>query len=277
MTRNKPVIEFNAHTLGRLDRLVKEGLLHVASVAERLESKQQPWPTLALQLRAMTESIHTFTYAYSFRSVRDCLILGRSLFELALDIGYMCTDLEPLLQKAARHAQQKSFRDLQRTLSIEVPKLHIRWTGNLDATRVPGLRDALEEFTNARGKEKRKWTDTTIAERLNQVCDHYGSDVTTPMKLAFFAFYRHGSEAVHGTLFSTLFVLGQTSPANPANGEDFSQYQTDMLCMCAMTVNGIEQSILSMLQQVHSHDEMLKETVRTAAAREKEIFSELRK
>ena len=81
---------------------------------------------------------------------------------------------------------------------------------------LPGLSEALDEYTNKRGREVRDWTPATIEERINAVterCKRAG----ICLGAAVFAIYRPSSELLHGTYYGVNYFW-QGSRERPARG-----------------------------------------------------------
>ena len=79
---------------------------------------------------------------------------------------------------------------------------------------LPGLPEALAEYTNKRGREVRDWTPSSIEERIDTIterCKRAG----LCFGAAVFAIYRPSSELLHGTFYGVNYFW-QGSRDQPA-------------------------------------------------------------
>lgn len=151
--------------------------------------------------------------------VRDCFPVARSAVETFVNATYVLAGGEPLAEKAIRHAQQKLYRDLDRSVGRGEHKIHIAASSMPDIKGQAELKAALEEFTTARGREK-NWTDDSVPMRIEKVGQILGVVPASGLLGAYALIYGDASEIIHGSLFGIhLFYQGRTK--SPANVEDF--------------------------------------------------------
>ena len=189
------------------------------------------WVSLIPLLYAVTDSSDTLIMLSQKGNLRDCFVIGRTIFETIVNALYICTQGDKAARKAKRHAYQKAYRDLERDLQINTEKISIRWTGKDNLPKDPELNFAIEEFTSKAGREITSWTPENVKERIELISSKYGNKVSRQLQFGLLSIYRHSSEIAHGTLFGALFALGMTSPGTPKTSEELAQYQRGQLSM----------------------------------------------
>jgi hypothetical protein len=110
--------------------------------------------------------------------------------------------------------RQKRWRDLSREANIGGWRMTISRDVGLTPDDLPGLPEALQEYTNKRGREVRDWTPASIEERIDAVtqrCKQAG----LCFGAAVFAIYRPSSELLHGTYYGVNYFW-QGSREQPA-------------------------------------------------------------
>lgn len=132
--------------------------------------------------------------------VRDSLVLSRAVVETAINVAYIIAGGPKLAELAQRHALQKTFRSGNRSGRLGGINFVVSSTPSIDPSHVAGLEDALKEFTNARGTEKRQWTSDNIDKRLELIASKFERPAIA-LTGAMLTVYRDSSEILHGTFF----------------------------------------------------------------------------
>lgn len=138
--------------------------------------------------------------------VKDCHIITRSLVETIVNTCYILTEGDKAALQAFRHAEQRSFRELNRSANVGEFEIKLFMTNAPKAEDIQGMTDMINEFTSARGREK-NWTDLTINERVELIRSKHPKSATL-LSISVFWSYRLSSEITHGSLYSILKVLG---------------------------------------------------------------------
>lgn len=170
----------------------------------------------ALMLQALGVSINSILILTLNRdmAIRDGFGIARSAVETAVNAAYIAVGGEPMAEQAVRHMLQKRWRDLSRATTIGGWRMTVNRDVGLTPEDLPGLPEALEEYTNKRGREVRDWTPASIEERIDAVaerCKRAGLCFGT----ALFAIYRPSSELLHGTYYGVNYFW-QGSRERPA-------------------------------------------------------------
>jgi hypothetical protein len=169
-----------------------------------------------LMLQAVGVSIHSVLALTQHRdmAIRDGFGIARSAVETAVNAAYIAVGGEPMAEQAVRHMRQKRWRDLSREANIGGSRMTVSRDVGLTPDDLPGLPEALEEYTNKRGREVRDWTPASIEERIDTVterCERAG----LCFGAAIFAIYRPSSELLHGTYYGVNYFW-QGSRTQPA-------------------------------------------------------------
>jgi len=126
-----------------------------------------------LMLQAVGVSIHSVLALTRSRdmAIRDGFGIARSAVETALNAAYIAVGGHPLAAQAVRHMRQKRWRDLSRHTHIGGWRIQVSRDVGLAPSDLAGLPEALEEYTNKRGREVRDWTSASIEERVDAVAE----------------------------------------------------------------------------------------------------------
>jgi len=132
--------------------------------------------------------------------VRDSFPVARCAVEALINAAYVLSGGDKVAERAIRHAQQKAFRELDRSYgrgeftfrikAVEIPDLH----------QDTQLRKALDEFTSKQGKEK-NWTDDSVPMRIEKIGQTLGVVPASNFLGAYSLVYSDSSEIIHGSLF----------------------------------------------------------------------------
>jgi hypothetical protein len=151
-------------------------------------------------------------------AIRDGFGIARSAVETALNGSYIAVGGAPVAEQALRHMRQKRWRDLNREAYLGGSRMTLSRDIGLTAEDLPGLPEALDEYTNPRGREVRDWTTATVEERIDVISDRckraglcFGSAV--------FAIWRPSSELLHGTYYGVNYFW-QGSRERPVSSHE---------------------------------------------------------
>lgn len=164
-------------------------------------------------IKRIIESNESILILSESKKVSDVFALSRMVLELGINLGYISTRPEELIEKSLKHAHQKIYRDLDRTLEIDNLKVSI---GIKDLSQVQiteKLQNAIDEYTNTNGKEVRDWTGIdkdNLFTKLKAIIKKHGEGIGTVYTLATFQIYRYSSEILHATTFGIMFSAGLT-------------------------------------------------------------------
>lgn len=177
-----------------------------------------------LMLQAAGVSIHSLLALTRERdmSIRDGFGIARSVIETAVNAAYIAVGGETVAEQAIKHMRQKRWRDLSREASVGGWRMKVRMDVDVLPDDVPGLPEALKEYTNKRGSEVRDWTPDNIEKRIDAVAKKCpGADL--PFGAAVFAIYRPSSELLHGTYYGVEYFWQGSSNQYVGTKEAFDR------------------------------------------------------
>lgn len=184
----------------------------------------------------------------SHYQVRDSFLTARTIFELTLNIGYISCEGKSALDKAKRHMNQKSYRDLERKLNIESINLSVQTLGIENLIISEELKKSLEEYTTQKGLEVRAWTGENVFKKIEIISKKYGQKVNDILNIGLFNIYRHGSEIAHGTLFGLFYIIGATSfNKRPKNTEDLLISHRQHLTLIILSISMLIEANLTFM------------------------------
>ena len=179
-------------------------------------------------------------------SIRDCFGIARSIFESSVNVAYIAAVGPPVALRAMRHAMQKAYRSLLRT---EPDELRIP-PGCLPpaADMIPGMPEALGEFTRANGTELTDWAGLSVHGKLAVIIEHYPG-VRLNMSVSLGSIYRDASEILHGTLYAAA-MFGEPRldmTGSPRSFED--RYVFDHLLTLFTAISGSANGMLEVVTE----------------------------
>lgn len=213
-----------------------------------------------LMLQAVGVSVHSVLALTRERdmSIRDCFGIARSAVETAINAAFIAISGEPMAQKAIRHMRQKRWRDLRRHGRVGNHKIAVSRDVQLSVDDLPGLREALEEYTSRRGDEIRDWTPENLETRIAAITTRHGR-AGLCLGVASFSIYRPASELLHGTFYGVNFFW-QGSRDTPARGRDefdeiwMTEHFVTLLTALFFAVSGVIDAISAVYQLAKHSD-----------------------
>lgn len=177
-------------------------------------------------------------------SIRDCLGIARSIFESSVNVAYIASVGPPAALRAMRHATQKSYRDLLRTDpdKLKLPPKPLPPPADM----IPGMAEALGEFTRTNGTEQTDWAGLSVHGKLAVIFERYPG-VRLNMSVSLGSIYRDASEILHGTFYAAAMFWEPQLDENgsPRSFED--RYVFDHLMVLFTAISG---SVNGMLEVV---------------------------
>jgi hypothetical protein len=193
----------------------------------------------------------------------DAWVAARTAFLTIINICFIAAKGEAAADRAWRHAYQKGYRDLDRTVSINDIRWLLRWEGKgaIDLNQMPELKHAIEEFSTKSGKEKTAWTEEALDEQIAAIDKKFGGELATRLAFGRLVIYRHASEFAHGTLFSWLWQLGFTTPGGePKLSSDFEDTPRDNALIALVALSVCVQAAIEIVSKVVSNTEFPKQS-----------------
>jgi hypothetical protein len=201
--------------------LLAESSLAKGLLSEKLDQRSEQSKVLlgscCQTAVAITKLCDEWKYFYS-----DAVILSRAFIEKIINFCYLLVCDKNEFDSFFKHTVQKSYRKLDRSISIGDLNLKMKFCGNIDLENSPLLKESLEEYTSKSGKEKTHWTSVSLENRIKLLSDR------TNLNIGFFMMntliiYEDASESLHGTLYGCSYYTGAYEPnldtTNPSEVE----------------------------------------------------------
>jgi len=141
----------------------------------------------------------------------EAIVLARAFVERVINFCYLLVCDESEYQNFLKYSLQKGYRKLDRHIAVGNKIVGIKYTGGIEPDTVPGLSDALKDFTSGHGREITHWTKASISERLSVISQRTSINVEGFM-VNMLSIYEDASEALHGTLYGVSFHTGAHQP-----------------------------------------------------------------
>ena len=199
--------------------------IHSLSSSEGVESA--PWTaaqqeiarTIALMVQGIGVSIHSIVKltASLDMGIRDCFGIARSVCEGSINVAYIIAGGSEVAARAHRHAFQKGYRDAAREWEIG----SIRWSNPMPPpTAIPGLVEALAEFTRRNGSEVTDWATHNLLQKQEVISARF-PDAQLSISVSASSIYRNASEILHGTFYGVehFWTAGGERPATRSEFE----------------------------------------------------------
>jgi hypothetical protein len=174
---------------------------------EELQRQKEVIETILLLIQGMGVSAHSIVRLTDplDMAIRDCFGIARSICESGINVGYIVTCGSEAAARARQHALQKAYRDLERSGKLGGLSFAISAAKAAPSPEeLLEIDEALKAFTSSKGREITAWTPDNVDARI-KVIEQRHSGAAAAFAGSFLSIYRHASEILHGTYFSTVY------------------------------------------------------------------------
>jgi len=141
----------------------------------------------------------------------ECVMLARGFFERAVNTCYLLVCNDDKFEEYRLHTKQKAYRRLEQEFYAGDKKMCLKFIGKKEPATHSELDEALKKFSTKSGKEKKRWPDISIPERIKLIGER--SKVNIGLFLHYqVSIYTDASEALHGSFYGLTFHIGAYSP-----------------------------------------------------------------
>ena len=146
--------------------------------------------------------------------ITECFMLARSVVERIITILYLliCEDEE--FKRFNVYTKQKAVKMMNREVEVNELKAVLKASNYDEIINKPEIKEALGMFTSKRGKKITRWNKRSINQMLDVIAEN-GLDVEY-LLLAVLAIYDEASDALHGTLYGSIFHTGVFTTGVPS-------------------------------------------------------------
>ncbi len=141
----------------------------------------------------------------------ECVMLARGFFERIVNICYLLVCDDDKFNECRLHTQQKAYRRLSQEFSAGDIKMVLKFIGQKEPESGSELDKAIKIFSTKKGKEKKRWPDITIPERIKIIGERSKADARILLHYQL-SVYTDASEALHGSFYGCTFHIGAYSP-----------------------------------------------------------------
>lgn len=178
---------------------------------------------LALAAGQSTEVVLSSLDLQGFK-VRMLFLVARASVETWINASYILAGGAEMAERAINHAQQKFFRDNDRTFGKGDSMMRVRVLPAADKEPPAELRKKMDDFVTKKGRPK-DWTDYTVPERIEFIRQSLGDKCSSGLLGAYGLIYSDASEIIHGSLYGArkFFNGGYRSFKDQKEFEEFTK------------------------------------------------------
>jgi len=163
--------------------------------------------SLYLLLFSMHDTAEAVGILIANQKINEAYMMARALLERIINYIFLLYCDEEDYKKYLSYTKQKSYRNLKKNVKAGKLLAELKWTRKLTLENDPDLQRAINLFTSKRGKTITRWRGKSLPEMLNVLSQETDIDIK-PLMLGLLAIYDDASEALHGTLYGTIFQIG---------------------------------------------------------------------
>lgn len=170
----------------------------------RLAEHRELIETILLMVQGVGVSIHSIIKLTDTvdMGIRDCFGIARSACEGAINVAYIIASGPEMANRARRHAMQKAHREIGREVTIGGLRVGARLAPPPE--QIPGMVEALAEFTRKNGTEVSDWAPHNLVEKQGVIKSRFpGVEIAITASIA--GLYRNASEILHGTFYGVQY------------------------------------------------------------------------
>jgi hypothetical protein len=163
--------------------------------------------SLYLLLFSMHDTAEAVGILIANQKINEAYMMARAQLERIINYIFLLYCDEEDYKKYLSYTKQKSYRNLKKNVKAGKLLAELKWTRKLTLENDPDLQKAINLFTSKRGKMITRWRGKSLPEMLNVLSQETDIDIK-PLMLGLLAIYDDASEALHGTLYGTIFQIG---------------------------------------------------------------------
>jgi len=224
------------------------------------KNKNQRVEPLYLLLYSMHDTASSIGMLSVNQKINESYMLARALVEKIINYIYLLFCDEEEYERYLSYTKQKGYRNLKKDIKVGELIAELKWSGDFNLNNAPELKRAVELFTSEKKRKPiTRWRNLKIEEMLDSIAKRSGLNIKMLM-LAMLAIYDDASEALHGTLYGTIFYIGLFSGGSlKTKGEIISSVH-GQLSLLYMALGGCIDSLLEAVNKVFPIEPMIKKS-----------------
>ena len=190
--------------------------------------------------------------------ITECFMLARSVVERIITILYLliCEDEE--FERFNVYTKQKAVRMMSREVELNELKVVLKASNYEEMLNNPEVQEALGMFTGPKGGKITRWNTKNLDEMLDSIANH-GLDVRYLM-LAKLAIYDEASEALHGTIYGSIFHTGVFTTGVPSEKSELEKTWCSQLSMLLLSLGTCMSSLFKGINNKYPIEELVNES-----------------
>lgn len=222
------------------------------------KNKNERVESLYLLLFSMHDTASAIGILAANQKINESYMLARALLERIINYIYLLFCDEEDYKAYLAYTKQKGYRNLNRDIKVGKLMAELKWSGNFDIDNDKELKAAVELFTSKkRGKPITRWRSKTIEEMLDLVNKRSGINIKIPM-LSMLAIYADASEALHGTIYGTIFHIGIFSAGNIRTKREIIRSVHGQLSLLFFALGGCIDTLIEAVNMVFKIEKIRK-------------------
>lgn len=176
--------------------------------------------------------------------INQAYIVSRALLERLTNFCFLQVCTAPEFSDYVDYSLNKAGRSLDRSIEAN-GKVKARIALNGGDFELPSeISAAIAKFTSERGREKTRWTNVSLPDRVAVIEAKLGN---TGLFMSLLTIYADASEALHGTLYGAAFHLGAYQASPPHDQASLDQHRRQTLSALYLMAGGGIDTLFSLL------------------------------
>lgn len=205
--------------------------------------------SLYLLLYSMHDTAESVGILMANQKINESYMMARALLERIVNYVFLLYCDEEDFKRYLSYTKQKSYRILKKNIKVGELMAELRWTGSYNLDNDPELKKAVNLFTSKKGKTITRWRSKTLIDMLEIISKNSNTDIR-PLMLGLLAIYDDASEALHGTIYGTIFQIGLFSTGNVQTKKQIISSVHGQLAMLFLALGGCIDSLIRAVDRI---------------------------
>lgn len=206
----------------------------------------------------------------------DILILSRAALEKLANYMYSTICSEEEYERFHLYPYYRSYHNLKRHKHTKSDELTIEYSGKKSIESMSQYAAALRVFSKDNPRLRWARENRTIDERLAYISEKTGYPAFTFL-LNSLLIYNDASEAIHGSLYGAVGMLGVYDPPFSKNGKEANIRIREKLAMLYLSLGEMGYVLLSWISKNHAGSKKLKQLYDHSSEARRVVYSMLDK
>jgi hypothetical protein len=186
----------------------------------------------------------------------EAVMLARSVIERCVNYCYLLYCDEDEYERFWQYSHQKMYRRLSSSVEAAGYRFEFDGSRHIDLDENPKLKEDIDAFTSSRGKEKTRWTKTSIIDRVHLFCSKSGVN-PLPFLLNMLWVYDDASEALHGTFYGCAFDSGVLPTQKEIKVQrKEGDYKREQISLLAIGLHDVLHSVMEVINKNYDLGEL---------------------